>query len=57
MKKLMEVTPLGRLGTPEDVAHAAVYLASDESAFMTEKESCFRRLPLIQLKSVFKGSS
>ena len=35
MKKLMTVTPLGRLGTPEDVAHAAVYLASDESAFMT----------------------
>jgi 3-oxoacyl-[acyl-carrier protein] reductase len=35
MKKLTEVTPLGRLGTPEDVAHAAVYLASDESAFMT----------------------
>ncbi len=35
MKKLMVVTPLGRLGTPEDVAHAAVYLASDESAFMT----------------------
>ena len=35
MKKLKEVTPLGRLGTPEDVAHAVVYLASDESAFMT----------------------
>jgi 3-oxoacyl-[acyl-carrier protein] reductase len=35
MKKLTEVTPLGRLGTPEDVAHAAVYLASDESVFMT----------------------
>lgn len=35
IKKVISVTPLGRLGTPEDVGHAAVYLASDESAFMT----------------------
>jgi NAD(P)-dependent dehydrogenase (short-subunit alcohol dehydrogenase family) len=28
-------TPLGRLGTPEDVASAAVFLASDEASFIT----------------------
>lgn len=27
--------PLGRLGTPEDIAGVALFLASDESAFMT----------------------
>lgn len=27
--------PLGRLGTPEDVANVALFLASDESSFMT----------------------
>ncbi|WP_406817360.1 SDR family NAD(P)-dependent oxidoreductase [Mycobacterium sp. M23085] len=28
-------TPLGRLGVPDDIAPAAVYLASDETAWMT----------------------
>lgn len=27
--------PMGRLGTPEEIAHVAVFLASDESALMT----------------------
>jgi NAD(P)-dependent dehydrogenase (short-subunit alcohol dehydrogenase family) len=28
-------TPLGRLGRPEDVAAAVVFLASEESSFVT----------------------
>lgn len=28
-------TPLGRIGTPQDVANVALYLASDESSFVT----------------------
>jgi NAD(P)-dependent dehydrogenase (short-subunit alcohol dehydrogenase family) len=35
---LIEQTPLGRFGTPEDVALAALFLASDESAFITGAE-------------------
>lgn len=31
----IERQPLGRLGTAEEMAHIAVYLASDESAYMT----------------------
>lgn len=32
---LIQQTPLDRIGEPIDVAHAAVYLASEESKFMT----------------------
>ncbi|MEM6438254.1 MAG: glucose 1-dehydrogenase [Pseudomonadota bacterium] len=32
---MMSRTPLGRLGRPEDVAACVLFLASDESAFMT----------------------
>ncbi|MGH6635052.1 MAG: SDR family oxidoreductase [Gammaproteobacteria bacterium] len=32
---MVSQTPLRRFGTPEDVAHAALYLASDEAAFIT----------------------
>jgi cyclopentanol dehydrogenase len=31
-------TPLGRIGRPEDIAYAVIYLASDESSFVTGSE-------------------
>jgi 2-keto-3-deoxy-L-fuconate dehydrogenase len=34
-RRLVARQPMGRLGTPEEVARAALYLASDEASFVT----------------------
>jgi 2-keto-3-deoxy-L-fuconate dehydrogenase len=34
-QKLSEAQPIGRMGTPEEVAFLALYLCSDESSFVT----------------------
>ncbi len=35
LKSLAEETPMGRLGTPEDIANAIRFFASDEASFIT----------------------
>ncbi|MGH2632042.1 MAG: SDR family oxidoreductase, partial [Tepidiformaceae bacterium] len=35
VQQLIAGTPLGRLGTPLDIANTALFLASDESSFFT----------------------
>jgi NAD(P)-dependent dehydrogenase (short-subunit alcohol dehydrogenase family) len=38
--KLARQVPVGRIGEPDDVAYAAVYLCSDEAKFVTGTELC-----------------
>lgn len=40
MENLKYITPLGRLGKPEDVADLAVYLCSDAAEFVTGQVIC-----------------
>lgn len=35
LRELAEQTPLGRLGTPEDIAHAVAFFASEKASFLT----------------------
>lgn len=38
LDQLVQATPLQRLGRPDDIANAALFLASDESSFITGSE-------------------
>ncbi len=34
-EKLSKTQPIGRMAEPEEIAHAALFLCSDESSFIT----------------------
>jgi NAD(P)-dependent dehydrogenase (short-subunit alcohol dehydrogenase family) len=38
IRAIGQQVPLGRMGTPEEVANAILYFASDESAYVTGAE-------------------
>jgi NAD(P)-dependent dehydrogenase (short-subunit alcohol dehydrogenase family) len=40
MKMISNSVPLGRLGTPDEIAKAVVFLASDDSTYVTGTELC-----------------
>jgi len=35
IKTMKDAVPLGRLGTPRDIANAALFLASDDASYIT----------------------
>jgi NAD(P)-dependent dehydrogenase (short-subunit alcohol dehydrogenase family) len=35
LARMKQAIPLGRVGTPQEVAHAALFLASDDASYIT----------------------
>ena len=40
LTQLAQQTPMGRLGTPEDIAGTVAYFASEEAGFVTGQVIC-----------------